>query len=189
MLHDRLKKGLQRCTWQKDAGENSDMSLSKDGKLTLTTQIPSLKGESFSIEAGLDPETGLPCVAGSISYEFYNYKMKTEYGDCELNGTATFKNVFTPMLSEGMCHMYVPAQRAMEQALPAVQGAAIAGGLLLLAPNTLPVLAIGGGALVSTPAMARNRSFDEEHKKTQSLDNKVVVIFKARIERKDIHAK
>ena len=67
MLHDRLKKGLQRRTWQKDAGET--------------------------------------CVAGSLSYEFYNYKMKTEYGDCELNGTATFKNVFTPMLSEGMCHI------------------------------------------------------------------------------------
>ena len=47
-----------------------------------------------------------------------------------------------------------PAQRAMEQALPVVQGAALAGGLLLLVPNALPVIAISSSVLVSAEVAA-----------------------------------
>ena len=119
----------------KSVSNDSEATLTKDGKLTLTTKIPSLKDETFSLEAGLDPETGLPFAGASISYEFYSYTMKTKYGDLNLSGTVTFKNTFTPMLDNGMCHIYVPAQRAAEQALPYVQGVAVAGGLLIIAPE------------------------------------------------------
>ena len=70
-----------------------------------------------------------------------------------------------------------PAQRAMEQALPVVQGAALAGGLLLLVPNALPVIAISGSVLVSTQVAAGNVKYKNVNKPIRNKDRTVTVIF------------
>ena len=66
-----------------------------------------------------------------------------------------------------------PAQRAMEQALPVVQGAALAGGLLLLVPNALPVIAISSSVLVSSEVMARDNNIKNQ---TFKNDNRTLSV-------------
>ena len=76
-----------------------------------------------------------------------------------------------------------PAQRAMEQALPVVQGAALAGGLLLLVPNALPVIAVGSSVLVSSEVAANDIRKKEpiESIPYGNLDKTLKVTFKVEL--------
>ena len=69
-----------------------------------------------------------------------------------------------------------PAQRAMEQALPVVQGAALAGGLLLLVPNALPVIAVGSSVLVSSEVAAQD-AHSRKDREIMSEDKTIIVKF------------
>ena len=94
-------------------GNKSTMVLNKDGKLTLSTSIPSLEGYKQNLELGVDKATGLPYIGASISYEFYKYKLQTPLGELILNGTASLKNTFSPKIKPGQCESLVPAYRDM----------------------------------------------------------------------------
>lgn len=111
---------MQHRSWQKDTDEKvgsakTETYLNKDGKLTLTTKIPSLETYSFNLDVGLDPQTMLPYAAGSVSYEFYKYKLKTKHGFLELTGTLTLKNTFTPYVKTGICQAAIPASRGLSE--------------------------------------------------------------------------
>ena len=182
---DRFKNRWQRRTWLKDAGEKSEMSLNKDEKLTLTTQLPSLKNYSFSLDVGLDPQTLLPYAGASISYEFYDYKLETEHGTLTLNGTLTLKNTFTPYISNGLCEATIPISRGIDEANviayenKGTLATLMLSGTIFAFGSTIASTATAGvGALVMS---AETAASPEQHqiksKPAQSKDKTLIVNF------------
>lgn len=99
----------------KAVSDKTEMTLNKEGKLTLTTKIPSLENYNFNLEVGLDPQTLLPYAGASVTYEFYAYKLQTKNGPLELTGSLTLKNTFTPYITTGICEVAIPAARGLSQ--------------------------------------------------------------------------
>ena len=50
----------------KAVSDKTEMTLNKEGKLTLTTKIPSLENYNFNLEVGLDPQTLLPYAGARV---------------------------------------------------------------------------------------------------------------------------
>ena len=50
-----------------------------------------------------------------MSYEFFDYKLETEFGELCLNGIAEMKNTFTPLKPTAMCQALIPAAQEVNK--------------------------------------------------------------------------
>ena len=50
-----------------------------------------------------------------ITYEFFDYKMQTEFGEICLNGSAEMKNTFTPLKPTAMWQALIPAAQEVNK--------------------------------------------------------------------------
>jgi len=169
-------------------GNKSSMTLTKDGKLNLSTKVPSLENYEQSFEVGLDPKTKLPCASASISYEFYNYKLKTPHGELTLSGKAIFKNTFTPSVKPGVCEALVPSYRGMMEQRESSEFAAFsaAGAIALggtgyfvgskLAGLGASLIPAGMGAAALSPALAEIMGDNTKTKVGRKVNNNKTLI-------------
>ena len=200
------KKSLQEKLDEliiKEVADKTTFELNQKGELNLSTELESLKGESFSIKLGVDPQTLLPYAAASISYDFYNYKLKTLHGDLTIKGTITFKNTFTPMVPNGSCQAWLPFEKGIIKPKEALQFAndnkeavvsiLLTGGAIGLTAKALGVVgtqaavlatkAAAGGALLGATTLSyaeEPSSYDLHHElPVQSIDQTITVVFSA----------
>ncbi len=171
---------------------SSNTGILKDGKLNLSTKVPSLENYEQSFEIGLDPKTKLPCASASISDEFYNYKLKTTHGELTLSGKAIFKNTFTPSVKPGLCEALVPSYRGMmeqreesEFAAFSAAGAIALGGAGYFVGGEITKIGIaliaGGGAAIAVPVLASQLDKLDTPSSTPALshDETISVLFYA----------
>ena len=159
----------------------------REGNLKLSTDVPSLENYSQSFELGFNSKIGLPSISATISYQFFDYQMKTEFGDINLSGQCDFKCTCKPEVPSALClrsSQYchdVQLMREKWESTVFIAASSIALGGAGFYWNGGAKLAAGLSALpvgVSTSTVSA-REIKSELKPFYSEDRKVMIMMRA----------
>ena len=135
-----------------------------------------IKGDNKPDTGGINEEKMIPYLGAGMTYNFSDYKLKTESGDVTVRGSWSFNNEFTPDIS-GTCAYAVSGYRTMQDNLFGLQlvslGAAAAVKVPIYSWAKYMALSL---ASIGQPAYAKSQ-YMPKPVTIETPDNKLSITF------------